>query len=703
MMVNLNSYSQLSVSGGIGFTPQQLVQSFLLGSGVTVSNVKFNDSPLIISTSNQIGSFSTGLTPTNLGFSTGLTISTGGVQVATSGTLDVMITGVPITSDAQLQSLKPGKQLKDVARLEFDFIPSSDTVKFRYVFASNEYPTAVCTVYDDIFGFFISGVNPSGGNYVNQNIALIPGTNFPVSINTINGGVSNGSATPCYLNNTQYFHTFNSNITYHGATVPLTAWAKVAPCSTYHIKIAICDVSNNIYDSGVFLEANSFSSSKVVVSKRFTNPALSDSVMIRGCNNAIIKFKLPAALNYNYAIPLIKQGTAVNGIDYPNIPDTIFIPANSDSVLLTIAPLNNPGFSTPKFIRLIMKTSACSYDTITINILPNLPLIADAKGDTAICGNKSAPISVNGSGGILPYIFTWENSDTSTHRIVTPAITTQYFVTLKDACNQIAKDSVLVSIYPDITLNIAANPSSICIGESVQLMVSGAQKYIWKSNIPDPSLTGKDTLHNPVVKPKLTTIYSVTASDIHGCKARDSVTVSVYPALNPSIIANPNPVSVFDPNVHFTAVANGASSWLWDTGDGFTTVLSDFFHTFSNLSSANYTVSLIVSNSYGCIDSTKKTVVVFPDLKIYIPNAFTPDNPSLNNIFRVYGEGMSAFEMYIYNRWGELIFKSDNIENGWDGNYRNEKLPVGVYVYSINYKDIFGKSFNKSGSISLIR
>ncbi len=324
--LNPSTFAQVTTTYGTGMTPMQLVQNFLLGSGVTISNVSFNNSSTPITSSNQIGSFSTGVSPSNLGFGNGLTIATGGIEVATSGALTSVVNGPQISSDPELQALKPGKTLHDVARLEFDFIPSSDTVKFRYVFASNEYLTAVCTSYDDVFGFFISGADPAGGNYINKNIALVPGTNLPVSINTINGGVSMGSSTPCFLNYTQYYHSFTPNITYRGGTVPLTAWAKVVPCTTYHIKIAICDVSNSIYDSGVFLEANSFSSSQVLVSHSFTHPSVSDTVMIRGCNDAIIHLKLPNSVNYNYPIPIIKQGTAVNGTDYPLIPDTVYIP-----------------------------------------------------------------------------------------------------------------------------------------------------------------------------------------------------------------------------------------------------------------------------------------------------------------------------------------------------------------------------------------
>ncbi|MEI8201839.1 MAG: choice-of-anchor L domain-containing protein [Bacteroidota bacterium] len=703
LFFGLPLFAQLTTTSGIGMTPLQLVQNYLVGSGVTVSNVKFNDSPNTITISNQIGSFLTGSTPTNLGFGNGLTISTGGIDVATNGALSVGINGAQITSDAQLQALKPGKSLHDVARLEFDFIPSSDTVKFRYVFASNEYLTAVCTDYDDVFGFFISGVNPAGGNYVNSNIALVPGTNFPVSINTVNGGVSMGSSTPCYLNYTQYYHTFSQNLTYRGATVPLTAWAKVVPCTTYHIKIAICDISNAIYDSGVFLEANSFTSSKVLVSHTFSNPAVSDTMMIRGCDDAIIKLKLPSHLNVNYPIQIIKQGTAVNGVDYPAIPDTIVIPANTDSLMFTISPYNNSSFTTFKYIQLLIKTSACNYDTLTIGILPNLPLIANTTSDTTICGLTQVAISASGSGGIQPYFFSWENGDTNTQRLVNPSVTTLYHLSLSDKCNQTAKDSVLVSVYPALILTLSASPNPICLGQSVQLNAAGAQTYNWTSNISDASLSTQNTLSNPLVMPGATTIYSVIGSDSHSCHATDTIVVMVYPPINPAIVANPNPVSIFDPTIHFTAVSTGGTSWIWDFGDASYSMVSDFYHTYSNANAQNYFVTLFVSNADGCTDSTSITIVVYPDIKLYIPNAFTPCYQSLNNVFKAYGEGVFGFEMTIYDRWGQLIFTSNQIEIGWDGQFQYKDAPQGTYIYALKYKDFLGNTYKRTGSLSLIR
>jgi gliding motility-associated-like protein len=313
------------------------------------------------------------------------------------------------------------------------------------------------------------------------------------------------------------------------------------------------------------------------------------------------------------------------------------------------------------------------------------------------------PISVSASGGISPYIFNWNDGDTNLQRIVNPLTSTLYRVTLIDKCNQSVNDSVLVTLFPKVILSISANPSIICKGQTATLNVSGANSYLWTSNIPDPSLQSQNSIFNPLVKPMQSTLYYVSATDVNGCKAKDSINISVLPSLNPAIIVNPNPVSIFDPTVHFMDASIGSVSWFWSTGDGFTSNQQNFFHTYSGSLSGNYTVSLVVSNSNGCTDSTKVEVVVFPELKIYIPNAFSPDYPNLNNVFKAYGEGIAWFEMLIYNRWGELLFTSHNIEFGWDGKFLNEEAPPGVYVYSITYKDISGKKFNRTGSVTLVR
>jgi len=239
----------------------QMVQSYLLGSGVTVTNVTYTGKP------GSVGAFNTGATPTNLGLTSGLVLSNG----QTNGTPPIGSAAINLAdhnnagaSDPLLENLVPAStNIFDASVLEFDFVPFADTMKFRYVFASEEYPDYVSAMYADVFGFFVTGPNPAGGNYTNQNIALIPGTSQPVTIANVNNGPGNSG--PC--NNCAYYigNTGGLTIVYNGFTTVLTAWCLVSPCASYHLKLAIGDAGDGWWDSSVFLEANSFSTNNIEV------------------------------------------------------------------------------------------------------------------------------------------------------------------------------------------------------------------------------------------------------------------------------------------------------------------------------------------------------------------------------------------------------------------------------------------------------
>jgi len=155
--------------------------------------------------------------------------------------------------DALLSSLIPGYTTNDAAVLEFDLIPVGNILEFQYVFASEEYLEWVGSNYNDVFGFFISGTNPGGGNYLNENIALIPGSNTVVCINNVNDSMNSAY----YVDNLGLNGT---SIVFDGFTTVLIAQASVVPSSTYHLKMAIADAGDFAYDSGIFLKAQSMKS-----------------------------------------------------------------------------------------------------------------------------------------------------------------------------------------------------------------------------------------------------------------------------------------------------------------------------------------------------------------------------------------------------------------------------------------------------------
>jgi len=116
--------------------------------------------------------------------------------------------------------------------------------------------------------------------------------------------------------------------------------------------------------------------------------------------------------------------------------------------------------------------------------------------------------------------------------------------------------------------------------------------------------------------------------------------------------------------------------------------------------------NIIVQYSNGdCFSQNELEIIIegCPDVTLYIPNAFTPNEDPINNKFGAYGEGIIQFNMQIYNRWGELLFVSSSIENKWEGTYKNKICPDGVYVYKIKYKDINNKEKLIYGRVLLIK
>ena len=225
-------FSQLSTSNSQ--SPYALVKNVLLGQGVVVSNIKFTGKRV------AIGSFDG--SKSNIGLSGGIVMTTGFVTGSKGPVGPNNRENAGGSNGASGYTLLGGKTF-DAAVLEFDFVPSADTVSFRYVFGSEEFKEFVDQEFNDKFAFYISGAGISG----TKNMALLP-NGAEVSINSVN-----------HLRNSEYFIDNNggSSVQYDGFTTVLTARSAVKCGKKYHLIIAIADVADRIYDSGVFLEAKS--------------------------------------------------------------------------------------------------------------------------------------------------------------------------------------------------------------------------------------------------------------------------------------------------------------------------------------------------------------------------------------------------------------------------------------------------------------
>jgi len=238
-----NVSAQIIITSGEDVTPEDLVEN-IVGEGVQVYNVQYQGDE------NAKGIFTNGYS-TNIGMDAGIILCTGYASILQGPNFNEGATGSNgMPGDATLTGMA-NYTTYDAAVLQFDFIAYTDTIYFKYVFGSEEYPEFVGNEDTDVFGFFVTGPNPLGGYYSDKNIAVVPGSDpeVPVSINAINST----SYPEYYVDNVG-----GLTIEYDGFTTVLVAKLPIIPAEEYHIKMAIADVGNSIYDSGICLEENSF-------------------------------------------------------------------------------------------------------------------------------------------------------------------------------------------------------------------------------------------------------------------------------------------------------------------------------------------------------------------------------------------------------------------------------------------------------------
>lgn len=657
-------------------TPQQLVQDVLVGKGITVSNVTFNGSPM------AIAEFSGS---TNLSLSSGIVMTTGtttgpmGPQGPNNRGGAGVDNGLP--GDPQLDVLAKNKTF-DASILEFDFVPSSDTVSFRYVFGSEEYMEYANSNLNDVFAFFLSGVSVP---MPPKNIALIPGTSTPVTINNVNKIVNSSYYVDNGDGNASGTAPDGQYIQYDGFTKVFTALATVICNETYHIKLAIADANDGVWDSGVFLEAGSFTSpDRLSINAGFSLGSKEDSIFYEGCGSARIAFNRGKKNTKPLTIKLKISGTATNGTDYNQIPDSIIVPAGVDSVMLTIDAIVdalNEGNET--LIIEAENQNPCDtnkYVTTTLVIHDMAPLTVVARNDTTLnCPSKPIKLTAQASGGLskgsVTYRYVWNNGAGSGSQVtVSPANTTQYIVTVTDTCGmQVAKDTVLVTVVPYTPLSLSVTKdTSICPGESLQLTATAnggrpALTYNWSDNLGDQPVVS--------VSPTVTNTYTVSVTD--SCQAG----VEKHIKVNVSDIYARYGFS-YNTNANISFLNNSSSSsisWQWDFGDSSGTS-TDQFPNYEYSDTGKYTVTLIVTNADGCSDTISGLIIIRPQTTFFLPDAFSPNGDGYNDVFYAYGIEITEFEMKIYDRWGELIFETKDIRQGWDGKIKGDKAQADVYV-----------------------
>jgi gliding motility-associated-like protein len=727
-ILSLITFGQITVTNTQ--TPDQLVQNVLMGVGVTASNVTYNTSAASAGVPQQNVSFFDA-TGTTFPITSGVLLTTGEGQGAVGPNNSGSQTdgGTPsVSSDPHLNAIAAG-DVENGAVLEFDFVPAGDTISFRYVFGSEEYPEFSPSSFNDAFGFFLWGPGisgpyalagyPAGG----ANLALIPGTTTPVTINNILPSDTN------YVNNANGA-AYGNAIQYDGTTKLFTAIAGVQCGQTYHIKLAICNVGDQSWDSGVFLEASSFSSDAVQIAVATVS---GDTAIYEGCSSANIIFTRPAGqvgtpLTVTYDI----EGTAINGTDYNTLTSPITFNVGEDTVILSVSPIDDGVSEGPELITITAYSLNECGDTVVTSgeiwILDD-PILDIIEQDTILqCKDDSVLVNAIPVGGIGTTALSWSNGATGSPVYVSGSLTgdTEYLVTMTDACNNTFTDTLTVTVIQTLAIDtLMAGPSTCEPTGWVSAMVTGATGvplYEWTGPGPNsPNMIDATVWEN--LSPGW---YYFTVQD-NLCTDFDSVFVDLINPPNAQLSVSPDngcgPLQVT-----MTNSSENADTYHWDFGNGQELDISTTeSQSQSYLTSA--TIQLIAYQGTLCSDTAYASVAVgscgcmdpnalnynpnatvdngscqYPTPTVEAPNVFTPNGDGSNDLFFLNVSNASSVELVILNRWGNVMFEMTGVNPAWNGKTENG-TPVsgGVYFYKYTVTGVSGEELEGHGFIELIR
>ena len=403
-------------------------------------------------------------------------------------------------------------------------------------------------------------------------------------------------------------------------------------------------------------------------------------------------------------------GTPPYTIDWPGVGD---IGASVDSLYAGTYYYN------------VTDSLGCTYsDNVTLG-QPNEIVVTINVGDGVICTNGIDSVQAMAIGGTSPLTYNWNQGLGSGNawKIVSLDSTTLYHVDVIDANNCIVQDSVQIIVYDRIKVGMWAD--TVCVGDSTALEVyitegmDSSYLYVW--DFGDGAIdTTADTNAGHIYTNVGLSLIDLTVIGPDACVTDslvfDVLTVSLSPVA--SFSASTYSTTTANPSISFTDESLGSlfgdaiSFWYWDFGDYAYADYTNPSHLYQD--SGTYTVTHAVVNQKGCTDTIRVDIRIDPSFNIKVPNAFTPDpnggnggsyveGALDNNIFYPITKFVEEFYMTIYNRWGEMVFESDDLAIGWDGYYRGVLSQQDVYVWKVEVRYIDGSVYQQIGDVTLVR
>ncbi len=368
------------------------------------------------------------------------------------------------------------------------------------------------------------------------------------------------------------------------------------------------------------------------------------------------------------------------------------VTANPPSTVVYTVSSTSGGFTTT------------NTSTVTVNPAPTI-----AVNNVTICQGATATLTA--TGGVS---YTWtptaglSNSSGSTV-IASPTVSTTYTITGASAqgCTNTAISAVGVNSAPVVTLGPvnSVGCAPVCVNFT-STSTSPVMSATW--NFGDGQ-TGNGQSTNYCYNIPGSYNILLTVSDFNSCVGTATATAAVYPVPVADFFGQPQPTSILEPEIQFVDLSSGAtiSNWYWDFGDlgtnADTSIMQHPKYLYAD--TGNYLVYLHVQTAFGCKDSTYKLIRIEDDYALYVPNAFSPNGDGVNEVFLPLMNGVSTdtYKMYIFDRWGNLVFQTNKVEKGWDGTKKGEVVMEDVYVWKIELKTTKGVKKRVHGVVSVVK
>lgn len=437
-------------------------------------------------------------------------------------------------------------------------------------------------------------------------------------------------------------------------------------------------------------------------------------------SNSQAIFQLPPEFIPNGTATLFRCGD--NEVDFTNfsVNASDFLWDFGDPTTLSdTSDWQDPSYTYPDtgyyVATLIANPGYFCADTLSLPLLllPQLDVYFDSLPAQCIDGNSFAFLAQGsfGNGAQFNWDFPSGNPGTSTAvqpNVSYPAAGT-YPVTLyaQDLdCRDTAFGSVLVLDHPvpDIDFPEAGCAPFTLVGLNNTDPKGNTLQYYWDFGNGETS-----TLPNPVTTYPNPGTYSLYVQIVSTTGCQDIFTynlpnhLTVFPSPTANYIANPTTVSIFTPYVEFTDLSSGnITCWLYfDNGDS----TSDCTTGYTYSDTGHYQTYQVVTNTFGCPDTHSVLVWVKPEFTFFVPNTFTVTGDNLNETFRGLGIGVETLDFRIYDRWGHVIFRTENQTDSWNGKHMNTgpDVPEDIYVWAADILDVLGETHRLRGKVLLLR